>query len=69
MATKKKADTVEAVEADQPEGVITTEQAAGAYVVQWHVKAGGKRHAPGDTVDLDDNTAAPLLASGAIVKG
>ncbi len=74
MATKKQAqaaevvETVEAIETAQPEGVETVEQAPGQYVVAWHIKANGQRFAPGDVVDLDEATAAPFLASGAIAK-
>lgn len=38
----------------------------GTYVVNWHVKHGGKRYEPGDDIDLADDLAAPLLVSGAI---
>lgn len=68
-------DTVEAVEAQQPEGVTETEDQAaaepvqntpGQYLVVWHIKAGGQRFAPGDVVDLEPAAAEPFLASGAI---
>lgn len=68
MATKKKAaDTVEAVESEQPQGVETIEQAAAGYTVAWTIKVNGKRHQPGERIDLADELAAPFLASGAIV--
>lgn len=64
------AETVEAIEPDQPEGVITAEaqaeQPAAQYSVQWHIKVNGQRFAPGDVVELDAATAEPFLASGAI---
>jgi len=37
-----------------------------AYVARQPVKIGGKRAAPGDVVEIDDETAAELLALGAI---
>jgi predicted phage tail protein len=39
-----------------------------SLTVAWHIKVDGKRYGPGDTIDIDDATAAPLLASGAILK-
>jgi hypothetical protein len=76
--------TVEAVEALQPEGVETVETVeqeaapatveekpkgkAGKYVVQWHIKAEGKRYAPGDSVELSDELAAAFVSTGAIAK-
>jgi hypothetical protein len=45
-----------------------TEQAEAGYLVVWHVKVNGTLHAPGSRIiELDDETAAPFLASGAIV--
>lgn len=42
-------------------------KAANAYTVAWHVKAGGKRYAPGDEFPAE-LLADELLASGAVVK-
>lgn len=42
-------------------------KAANAYTVVWHVKAGGKRYAPGDAFPAE-LLADELLASGAVVK-
>jgi hypothetical protein len=54
---------VEQLEDEQP-----TEQAEAGYLVVWHVKVNGTLHPPGSRiVELDDETAAPFLASGAIV--
>ncbi|MCQ9378811.1 hypothetical protein [Methyloversatilis sp. XJ19-49] len=37
------------------------------YAVQWDIKHNGTRYAVGDEVPLNDEDAAPFLASGAIV--
>lgn len=41
---------------------------AAAYVVVWHVKAGGKLHAPGDTIAAELVTDAMLVPGGSVVK-
>jgi len=74
--SKRKQDTVEAVEAAEPAEVVAVEveaeqppveQAEPGYLVVWHIKLNGTMHAPGSRIELDDETAAPFLASGAIV--
>jgi hypothetical protein len=82
--SKRKQDTVEAVEAveaaapvevvaveaeaEQPPVEQPTEQAEAGYLVVWHVKVNGTLHPPGSRiVELDDETAARFLASGANV--
>ncbi|MFO0467628.1 MAG: hypothetical protein ACK5ZS_01575 [bacterium] len=68
--SKHKQDAVEAVEAVEPEQQAVAqppvEQAEPGYLVVWHVKIAGELHAPGSRIELDDETAAPFLASGAI---
>ncbi len=53
---------------EQPPVEQPTEQAEAGYLVVWHVKVNGTLHPPGSRiVELDDETAARFLASGAIV--
>ena len=72
--SEAKPDTVEGTEQAAPAGVETVEADAPSeakpegYTVVWHIKTGGKRYAPGDTIDLDGDTAAPFLKSGAITE-
>lgn len=37
-----------------------------SYIVRSPIKSGGKIHSVGDTIALDDEIAAPLLAAGRI---
>jgi len=60
------ADMAEPAQVEQVETFVEPAQPAGAYVVQWAIKVNGVRYAPGDTVDLSKELAAPFLASGAI---
>lgn len=41
---------------------------AATYVVQWHVKAGGKRYAPGDHIPAELVTDAMLVPGGSVAK-
>lgn len=69
-------ETVEAAEPTRPEGVesIEADETAPAdpkpqdeaFVVVWHVKAGGKRYEPGESIAPE--LAQPFLASGAVAK-
>lgn len=73
--TKKGAPaTVEAVEAPNPVGVVEVIAEAvpyksDKYVVAWPIKVDGRRYAPGETVVLTDDQAAPFLSSGAVSRG
>lgn len=64
MATASKKTTTAAQTDDSTEG--QRPDTARTYAVQWHIKTEGRRYAPGDTLDLTDDQAAPFLASGAI---
>lgn len=77
MSTKTKADTakVEAVEAKTDEAKATKPEAktktsngkAQKHHVQWTLHHDGKRYKAGDELDLDADTAKPLVAAGVLV--
>lgn len=70
VTTEQDADAPATQDADQANDDQDDDQPQtnpGEYLVVWHIKTGGKWYAPDDTVNLDDDGAAPFLASGAIV--
>lgn len=78
MSTKTKADTAkvenaEAVEAKADEAKATKPEAktsngkAQKHYVQWTLYHEGKRYKAGDELDLDADTAKPLVAAGVLV--
>lgn len=57
MARTKKAETDQA---ETPKAGLAT------YVAQWHVTHDGQTYEPGDQIQLEAETAAPMIESGAI---
>jgi hypothetical protein len=60
-------ETVEQAPEQQPEAEQQPAADEPGYRVVWHIKHAGRLYAPGERItELDDDAAAPFLASGAI---